>query len=68
MRFDCCEQKYECEKPIEQVCDKYIYHEVPHYVPIYIKHVNHHIFKHKYIPVYQEYECNVCEDECFKKM
>lgn len=58
----------ECCPNMEQVCDKYYYHEVPCYVPIIIKKVNHHVFKKKFIPVYQEIECNVCEEDCTCKM
>lgn len=56
----------ECPEVKQKVCDKFYYHEVPCYVPFIIKKVNHHVFCKKYIPVYQEVECNVCEMGCDK--
>lgn len=56
----------ECPK---EVCEhRYIYHEVPHIMPMNTRIINHHVYKHTYIPEYtcceeNEY-CNVYGPRC----
>ena len=51
---------YEC--PQEKVCHRYINYEVPHIMPMNTKIINHHIYKHTFIPQYTCCEENVCEN------
>lgn len=56
---------YEC--PIERVCNKDMVYNIKHICPINTHIINHHIYKHSYIPYYtscEENECmNVYENE-----
>lgn len=54
----CCIPVYEC--PIERVCNKDYVYEVKHICPINTRVINHHIYKHTYVPYYTTCE----EDEC----
>ena len=51
---------YEC--PQERVCHRYINYEVPHIMPMNTKIINHHVYKHTFIPQYTCCEENVCEN------
>ncbi len=61
-----CPPIYECPK--ENVCHRYICHEVPHIQPCNTKIINHHIYRHTYTPTYtccEENEVqNVYERKC----
>lgn len=52
---------YEC--PQERVCHKETLHNVQHIVPINTRVINHHIYRHTYVPCYTSCEedvvCNV---------
>ena len=56
-----------CEMPREKVCHRYFCYDVPHIIPCNTRIINHHIYKHSYIPQYtccEENECcNVYEKE-----
>ncbi len=45
-----CPPVYEC--PQETVCHRYICHEVPHIIPCNTRIINHHIYRHTYMPAY----------------
>ena len=45
-----CPPIYEC--PRETVCHRYICHEVPHIIPCNTRIINHHIYRHSYMPTY----------------
>ena len=45
-----CPPVYEC--PRETVCHRYICHEVPHIIPCNTRIINHHIYRHTYMPTY----------------
>ena len=45
-----CPQVYEC--PRETVVNRYICHEVPHIIPCNTRIINHHIYRHTYMPAY----------------
>ena len=51
---------YEC--PQERVCHRYINYEVPHIMPMNTKIINHHVYKHTFVPQYTCCEENVCEN------
>jgi|GEM_PF-2733859 len=57
-----CKPQY--HQPKQRCVDKYYYHEVPHYCPVNTRYNNHHVYKHKYYPVYTcdkkdyYYDCN----------
>ena len=61
-----CPPIYEC--PQETVCHRYICHEVPHIIPCNTRIINHHIYRHSYMPMYsccEENEVqNVYERRC----
>ena len=61
-----CPPVYEC--PRETVCHRYICHEVPHIIPCNTRIINHHIYRHTYMPTYsccEENEVqNVYERRC----
>lgn len=61
-----CPPVYEC--PRETVCHRYICHEVPHIIPCNTRIINHHIYRHTYMPAYsccEENEVqNVYERRC----
>ena len=61
-----CPPVYEC--PQESVCHRYICHEVPHIIPCNTRIINHHIYRHTYMPAYsccEENEVqNVYERRC----
>src|SRR5699024_2056013 len=45
-----CPPIYEC--PRETVVNRYICHEVPHIIPCNTRIINHHIYRHTYMPTY----------------
>lgn len=45
-----CPPVWEC--PQETVCHRYICHEVPHIIPCNTRIINHHIYRHTYMPAY----------------
>lgn len=51
---------YEC--PQERVCHRYICYDVPHIMPCNTRIINHHIYKHTFVPEYTCCEENVCEN------
>ena len=56
-----------CEMPRERVCHRYFCYEVPHIVPCNTRIINHHIYKHKYVPEYtccEENECSNVYENC----
>lgn len=56
-----------CEPPREKVCHRYFCYEVPHIVPCNTRIINHHIYKHSYVPQYtctEENECSNIYDNC----
>ncbi len=61
-----CQPIYEC--PRERCCHREICHEVRHIVPINTRVINHHVYKHTYIPSYtccEENEVsNIYENPC----
>lgn len=58
----CCEQVCPsvCEEPREKVCHRYFCYNVPHIIPCNTKIINHHVYKHSYIPQYTCCEENEC--------
>ena len=63
---ECCQMGPIMEKPIEKCVQKDIIHEVEHICPINTRVINHHIYKHVYIPHYSCCEEDVITnvDEC----
>lgn len=62
-----CPTVYECPK--ENCIHRTIIHEVPHVQNINTKVINHHIYKHTYMPCYTMSECDTCEqvfDGCMR--
>ena len=55
-----CAPVMEC--PVERVCHINICYEVPHYIPVNTRIVNHHIFRHTYQPSHSCCEENVCSE------
>ncbi|MBE6161380.1 MAG: hypothetical protein E7158_04090 [Firmicutes bacterium] len=58
-KVDCtnmCPPVMECPK--ERCCHRYICYEVPHIVPCNTRIINHHIYRHNYIPQYTSCEEN----------
>lgn len=56
-----------CEAPRERVCHRYFCYDVPHIVPCNTRIINHHIYKHTYVPQYtccEENECSNVYDNC----
>lgn len=56
-----------CEAPRERVCHRYFCYDVPHIVPCNTRIINHHIYKHSYVPQYtccEENECCNVYDNC----
>lgn len=56
-----------CEAPRERVCHRYFCYEVPHIVPCNTRIINHHIYRHTYVPQYtccEENECSNVYDGC----
>ena len=49
-----------CEMPRERVCHRYFCYDVPHIIPCNTRIINHHIYKHSYIPQYSCCEENEC--------
>ena len=49
-----------CEAPRERVCHRYFCYDVPHIVPCNTRIINHHIYKHTYVPQYTCCEENEC--------
>ena len=65
MQTMCCPNV--CEMPRERVCHRYFCYEVPHIVPCNTRIINHHIYKHTYVPQYtccEENECSNVYDNC----
>lgn len=65
----CCEQVCPnvCEAPRERVCHRYFCYNVPHIIPCNTRIINHHIYKHSYVPQYtccEENECCNVFDNC----
>ena len=65
--MNCCQADpiYEC--PEEKVCHRYICYDVPHIKPCNTRIINHHIYKHSYVPNYtccEENECCNVYDNC----
>ena len=61
----CCQSVY--EMPRERVCHRYFCYDVPHIVPCNTRIINHHIYKHSYVPNYtccEENECCNVYDTC----
>lgn len=61
-----CEPIY--EMPRENVCHRYFNYEVPHIMRCNTRIINHHVYKHTFIPEYtccEENEvCNVYDNNC----
>ena len=56
-----------CEAPRERVCHRYFNYEVPHIIPCNTRIINHHVYRHTYIPQYtccEENECSNVFDSC----
>lgn len=56
-----------CEAPRERVCHRYFCYEVPHIIPCNTRIVNHHVYKHTYVPQYtccEENECSNVYENC----
>lgn len=56
-----------CEPPRERVCHRYFCYDVPHIVPCNTRIINHHIYKHTYVPQYtccEENECSNVYENC----
>ena len=51
---------YEC--PEEKVCHRYMCYNVPHIKPCNTRIINHHIYRHTFVPMYTCCEENVCEN------
>lgn len=70
--FGCCENMCQtcpniCEAPRERVCHRYFCYEVPHIVPCNTRIINHHVYKHTYVPQYtccEENECSNIYENC----
>lgn len=61
----CCQNVNEA--PRERVCHRYFCYDVPHIVPCNTRIINHHIYKHSYVPQYtccEENECCNIYDNC----
>ena len=56
----CTTPVYEC--PEERVCHRFICYEVPHIKPCNTKIINHHIYRHTFVPTYSCCEENVVEN------
>ena len=54
-----CAPVMEC--PVERVCHRNICYEVPHYIPVNTRIVNHHIYTHTYTP---QYTCSEENEKC----
>lgn len=59
---ECCNAMpvYEC--PEERVCHRYICYDVPHIKPCNTRIINHHIYRHTFVPTYSCCEENVVEN------
>lgn len=55
-----CPPIYEC--PRETVVNRYICHEVPHIIPCNTRIINHHIYRHTYMPTYSCCEENTVQN------
>ena len=56
-----------CEAPRERVCHRYFCYDVPHIVPCNTRIINHHVYRHTYVPEYtycEENECSNIYDSC----
>lgn len=67
--MNCCETVCPnvCEMPRERICHRYFCYNVPHIVPCNTRIINHHIYKHTYVPQYtccEENECSNVYDNC----
>lgn len=51
---------YEC--PEEKVCHRYICYDVPHIKPCNTRIINHHVYRHTFVPTYSCCEENVVEN------
>jgi hypothetical protein len=57
---NCVNPVYEC--PEERVCHRYICYDVPHIKPCNTRIINHHIYRHSFVPTYSCCEENVVEN------
>ena len=58
---NCCTTPvYEC--PEERVCHRYICYDVPHIKPCNTRIINHHVYRHTFVPTYSCCEENVVEN------
>lgn len=55
-----CSPVYEC--PEERVCHRYINYEVPHIKNCNTRIINHHVYRHTFMPTYSTCEENVVEN------
>ena len=60
-----CPPIYEC--PRETIVNRYICHEVPHIIPCNTRIINHHIYRHTYMPAYSCCEENVVQNICERR-
>ena len=51
---------FEC--PEERVCHRYICYDVPHIKPCNTRIINHHVYRHTFVPTYSCCEENVVEN------
>jgi len=51
---------YEC--PEERVCHRYICYDVPHIKPCNTRIINHHVYRHSFMPCYTSCEEDVVEN------
>lgn len=61
MGHNCCEAPI-YEAPEEKVCHRYICYNVPHIKPCNTRIINHHVYKHTFMPCYTSCEENVYEN------
>ena len=69
--MECCETMngYSCsditinECPTENVCHRSFVHNVFHIAPCNTRIINHHIYRHTYVPMYTSCEENVVCNE-----
>lgn len=56
----CVEPIYEC--PEERVCHRYFCYDVPHIKPCNTRVINHHVYRHTFMPYHTCCEENVVEN------
>ena len=61
-----CSPIMEC--PQERVCHRQMCYDVPHIIPVNTKIINHHIYRHTYVPMYtctmEDEVSNVYDNKC----